>query len=272
MKATALMAACVVSLLAAVACAEPPAAPIPADFQVSIGSGGGVVGTWRTTRLRPDGSLVVEFSTAGHVDSEVPAGRLDEARRREAWTLLKAANLGTLGCEPGNMTEEIELRADGALLRACAPMGQGSPEFRRIHGEIERLIGAPAAGVGPPPPPLPPMPPVLVIEVDNTAGSFRVARAGGPLPKVLAQGAIRVPDETMQPLWEMLLSGKFYSGASIEQTNGTPLPGAPYGCWADTAVRVTTGDGSAWETRHRCVEGDEAIRALADAVVRAAGP
>lgn len=257
------------------ACAAPPApAPpsIPPDFEAAIGGGGGFAGAWRTVRLRADGTLVVLFTEMGRVTAEVPAGILDPARRSEAWTLLGDAKLGALGCVPGNMTEDIEFRADGVTARACAPMGQGSPEFRRIHDALARLIEAPAAGVQPPPPPLPPLPWQLCLEVVSEAGRFRVVRPGARLPPEFEEGARALPDADMLPLWEALFSAQFYSGASIEQRDGVPLPGAPYSCGTDLCVRVTSGTGQTDETRSRCVEGDAAIAALADAITRAAAP
>jgi hypothetical protein len=243
--------------------------PIPPDFEVSIGSGGGITGGWRIVRLRPDSSLFVEFRTAGHLEAEVAAGRLDDAPRREAWTLLQATTLSALGCEPGNMTEEVEMRAGGVTQRACAPMGGGSPEFRRVHDALERLIAAPAASVQPPPPPLPALPVVLCLEVKDASGRSRAARLDSPLPPKLAENARRLADADMVILWRAVFDAGFYSGASIEERDGVPLPGAPYSCGADVSVRVTSGTDATWETRQRCVEGDAQMAALADAIVRA---
>jgi len=239
-------------------------------FEVAVGSGGGFAGTWRTVRMREDGTLVVEFSTTGRSDAEVPAGRLDEAARRAAWDLVKDG-IGALGCEPGNMTDRVETRIAGVEQRACAPMDQGSARFRKLHDELERIIATPAAGVQPPPPPLPPLPLVLVVEASREATRHRVARVGPTLPAPLDQDTHRLDDEAIDPIWRAIFSSRFYSGASIEERDGVALPGAPFPCGKDMSVRVTSGDGATWETRQRCAEGDAEILALADLVIRAAG-
>ena len=247
-----------------------PTAAIPADFEVALGSGGGITGGWRIVRLHADGHLAVEFSTAGHRDSEVEAGRLAEVERRELWTLLGASNFGALGCIPGNMTDDMELRANGVTQRACAPMGEGSAEFRRIRGELERLIGLPTAGVQPPPPPLPPLPLLLCFEVQRGSQRYRIARGGAPLPSELAQDARVMADADLDAPWQAVFRSRFYSGASIESRDGAMLPGAPYSCGADRSVRITVGTESTRETRQRCVEGDAEVGALADLIVAAA--
>lgn len=237
---------------------------------VSVGSGGGAAANWRTVRLQGDGTLVVEFATLGVPDAEVSAGRLGASVAREAWTLLQGDAFGRLGCEPGNMTDEVEFRAAGRTQRACAPMGSGSPEFRRIHDEIARLIAMPAAGVHAPPPPIPPLPALLILEVQRASGRVRVAREGSSLPTALAAGAQRVADALIEPPWHAVFESRFYSGASIEDRDGVLVPGAPFACGKDVSVRVTTGADGSWETRQRCVEGDAAITALADAITLAA--
>jgi hypothetical protein len=215
------------------------------------------------------GLRVVEFSTAGRRDAEVPAGRLDDAVRRKAWALM-TGGISALGCEPGNMTEQVEVRIDGVTQRGCAPMGGGSAEFRRFYDEVARLVGAPAANVQPPSPPLPPLPGVLAIEVERGAARSRLARADSRLPPTLEQDAHRVADAELEPIWRAILASRFHSGASIEMRDGVALPAAPYSCGTDVSVRVTSGDGEGWDTRQRCAEGNAPIVALADAVISAA--
>lgn len=247
-----------------------PTAAIPADFEVALGRGGGITGGWRVARLHADGHLAVEFSTVGHRDSEVEAGRLADAQRGELWTLLEASDFGALGCTPGNMTEDMELRANGMTQRACAPMGGGSADFRRIRGELERLIGTPTAEVRPPPPPLPPLPFLLYFEVQRGSQRYRIARGAAPLPPELAEDARLISDADLDAPWRAVFGSHFYSGASVELRDGVPLPGAPYSCGADTSVRITVGTESTRETRQRCVEGDAQVSALADLIVAAA--
>lgn len=248
--------------LASLGCADPKPPPLPDDLEIAVGNGGGIAGAYRNVRVKPDGRLVVEFRRMGQVD-EVAAGVLDEAVRREAWLLLSAADLEALGCVPGNMTDMVEMTVSGRTLRACAPMDQGTPEFRRVFGEMERLIGTRAAGTRPPPPPLPPMPEALILEAEDAEGRWRLAREGQSLPAGLDEGTTRLADEEILPLWKAIFATQFYSGASIELRDGRPLPGAPYPRGDDIALRVTVGTSESWETRHRLVEGDAGVAQLA---------
>ncbi len=243
---------------------------IPDDLQIRVGTGGGITGATRTVRLDPDGALIVEFDTVGRAAIEVPAGRLDDDARREAWAALDGVDVAALGCTPGNMTDHLEVRRGGVTQRACAWMDTGPPAFRSLFDRLERIVAAPAAGVRPPPPPLPPMPAMLWMEVDAGAARVRVAREGAVVPPRLAEGVALMPDAVMEPLWRSVFSAQFYSGASIEDRDGQVLPGAPFPCPAgDRAVRVGSGTEAAYEVRSRCTEGDAAMADLADAVMGA---
>ncbi|MBZ0137328.1 MAG: hypothetical protein K8I27_13260 [Planctomycetes bacterium] len=114
--------------------------PMPAGFEISVGSGGGFTGAWSTRHVRADGSVY---------DNDKLVGTLNREAREEIWRAFKRLDPGSDAGRHGNMTTTISWRDDthgtkpgmNSISREGHPSAESGSfgafvhEFRRIVKE-----------------------------------------------------------------------------------------------------------------------------------------
>lgn len=103
--------------------------PIPADFRVVLGQGGGFAGLWSGYTILADGSVQ---AWSGPVQNENPEviGMLPGDRMRALWRqILEADYFNQDSQETGNMTAFMEITADSTVHRTSwIPIVEGIEE------------------------------------------------------------------------------------------------------------------------------------------------
>lgn len=125
---------------------SPPASAMPADFTVTLGSGGGVAGSWHTTTIADDG-LVIVAERGCDQDASRVTGQLPADSRAAIWQKLHDTGFARMPNEPGNMTTAVSVTADGRITTAAASHGALRPDFQALVAFLEAQI----ATAGPPP-------------------------------------------------------------------------------------------------------------------------
>lgn len=117
--------------------------PMPAGFEIMVGSGGGVTGEWSWRHLAADGSVHDDDSTAGKVSQNA---------RQDIWRALHELDPASDAGRPGNMTTTIRWRTmipdnkegwtsiskEGHPAANSGPFGAFVAEFRRVVNESLR--------------------------------------------------------------------------------------------------------------------------------------
>lgn len=86
--------------------------PMPKDFSLMFGEGGGITGVWQGHTIQADGTVLVwQGKTAG--EAPQPAGKLSSKQMKSLWQQVHAANFFTATeNDNGNLTTFMRVTAN----------------------------------------------------------------------------------------------------------------------------------------------------------------
>lgn len=133
-------------LLACSSGKEPSRQPLPSDFQLRIGSGGGFAGLDQGYTVAGDGSVQQWIRPAAGAERVEGRGIVPPDSLHALWERLQAARaLALEASETGNLTRFLEITAGGRTNRLSWPDGQPPSAdlgalYQTIHGTLARAV------------------------------------------------------------------------------------------------------------------------------------
>ena len=115
--------------------------PMPDDFRVSIGGGGGVAGSWSSTEIGADGTVTHSSMNKGPADvRDKLIGRMPVDARLIVWREVHAVGFFSMTDKPDNMNETVTVFANGKLTSVSNWPSQGPPGFQQLVATIRAQL------------------------------------------------------------------------------------------------------------------------------------